>query len=217
MPLLKESEVAKTKKPLRIAFYLQDGVEVLDFAAPLEVFSYAGFDIFTVSKTNAPIKSQGILKITPDYGLNNAPKADILAFFGGNAARAYKDPTVIDWIKRQEDIQYYFSVCTGAFLLAEAGLLIDKSATTFHLALPSFTERYPKTKVLPDARFVDNGRVITTAGISAGIDGALHFVAKIHGVERAKMVAYQIEYDKWTPGEGVLLDGNDLYEAQDRE
>ena len=69
---------------MKIAFYLQSGVEILDFAGPLEVFSYAGFEIFTVSKTTEPILSQGVLKIIPDYSIDNAPKADILAFFGGN-------------------------------------------------------------------------------------------------------------------------------------
>lgn len=195
----------------KIAFYLQDGVEVLDFAGPMEVFSYAGFEVFTISKTTDTIVSQGILKIIPDYSLSDAPSADILAFFGGNSSKASRDTEVIEWVKRQEDIEYYFSVCTGAFILAEAGILENKTATTFHTALNSLENDYPKTKVLKDVRYVDNGNVITTAGISAGIDGALHLVAKIQGFNNARKVAYDIEYDKWTPGEGLIITGIDPY------
>ena len=88
---------------ISIAFYLQDGVEVLDFAGPLEVFTASGFEVFTVSKTIDPIISQGVLKVIPDYSLKNAPKADILAFFGGNSGVAAQDPEVIDWINKQEE------------------------------------------------------------------------------------------------------------------
>lgn len=194
-----------------IAFYLQDGVEVLDFAGPMEVFSYAGFKVFTVSKTTDHIKSQGILNILPDYDLNTAPQADILAFFGGNASNACQDEEVIAWVKEQKNIEYYFSVCTGAFILAEAGILENKTATTFHSALEGLEREYPKTKVLKNARYVDNGKVITTAGISAGIDGALHLVAKLQGFNNARKVAYHIEYDKWTPAEGQLLTDDTPY------
>ncbi|MFT7280580.1 MAG: hypothetical protein ACI9DM_000299, partial [Cyclobacteriaceae bacterium] len=108
----KELDTFKDNQNKTIAFYLQDGVEVLDFAGPMEVFSYAGFKIFTVSKSREPITSQGILNIVPDYTLEDTPKADMLAFFGGNATTAYQDQEVIDWVKNQENIQYYFSVCT---------------------------------------------------------------------------------------------------------
>ncbi|MFT7280926.1 MAG: putative intracellular protease/amidase, partial [Cyclobacteriaceae bacterium] len=182
-----------------------------DFAGPMEVFSYAGFKIFTVSKSREPITSQGILNIVPDYTLEDAPKADMLAFFGGNATTAYQDQEVIDWVKNQENIQYYFSVCTGAFILAEADILQNKTATTFHSALDEFERKYPDTELLKDVRYVDNGTVITTAGISAGIDGALHLVAKIQGFNNARKIAYNIEYDKWTPGEGLLLTDDNPY------
>ena len=211
MPLIQKQEI-KT-----IAFYLQDGVEVLDFAGPLEVFSYAGYKVFTVSKTKAPIKSQGVLKVTPDYSIEDAPKADILAFFGGNAASAYRDPEVVDWIKKQTETEYYFSVCTGAFLLAESGVLDGMTATTFHDALNNLEENYPAVDVRKDVRFVDNGKVITTAGISAGIDGALHLVAKFQGLKKAKRTAFYMEYDNWVPGDGLILTNEDpyLFQAMD--
>lgn len=194
-----------------IAFYLQDGVEVLDFAGPMEVFAYAGYKVFTVSETKNPVKSQGILKIIPDYSISDAPKTDILAFFGGNASAAYQNPKVITWVQQQEQIQYYFSVCTGAFVLAEAKILDGKVATTFHNALDNLENKYPKVDVRRDVRFVDNGRVITTAGISAGIDGALHLVAKLQGVNAAKRTAYYMEYDNWTPGNGLILSDDNPY------
>ena len=199
------------KEKLKIAFYLQNGVEILDFAGPLEVFSYAGFEVFTVARTSAPIISQGVLKVVPDYSIENAPQADILAFFGGNSSIASKDTAVIDWIRQQQTIQYHFSVCTGAFMLAEAGVLDGKTATTFHNALDALSE-YKKITVRRDVRFVDNGKVISTAGISAGIDGALHLVAKLKGFNAARRVAYHMEYDKWVPAEGLLLCNDNPYE-----
>lgn len=194
-----------------IAFYLQDRVEVLDFAGPMEVLSYAGFKVFTVSATKELIKSQGILSIIPDYSIEDAPKADILAFFGGNSNAPTNNPKVIEWVKKQE-VDYHFSVCTGAFILAEAGILDGKTATTFHSALGNLENSYPKINVKKNVRFVDNGKVITTAGISAGIDGALHLVAKLQGLNKAKRVAYNMEYDNWKLGDGLILSEDNPYE-----
>lgn len=208
MPLVKKDGI-KT-----IAFYLQDGVEVLDFAGPLEVFSYAGYEVFTVSKTKEQIISQGVLKVTPDYSIEDAPSADILAFFGGNSSVASSDADVINWVKNQDSIQYHFSVCTGAFILAEAGILNGKTATTFHDALDNLEDNYPEIDVKYNARFVDNGNVITTAGISAGIDGALHLVAKLQGLNTAKRTAFYMEYDNWVPGNGLILSEDNPYEER---
>lgn len=194
------------RKRTTIAFYLQDGVEVLDFAGPMEVFAYAGFKVFTVSKTKAPITSQGILKIIPDYSIKDAPDADILAFFGGNASSAADDKAVIKWVNsRKAQTDYFFSVCTGAFILGEAELLDNQTVTTFHLSIESLRKSFPKANVRSDVRFVDNGNVITTAGISAGIDGALHLVQKLRGKDAAIEAARYMEYDKWVPEEGLIL------------
>ncbi len=212
MELIKQSKQEREKqmaRPKVIGFYLQTGVEVLDFAGPMEVFAYAGYEVFTVSKTKDPIVSQGILTIIPDYSIADAPRADILAFFGGNSSAASSDPEVIAWVKQQQP-EFYFSVCTGAFVLAEAGVLDGKTATTFHEAIPGL-DNYENIKVLKDARFVDNGNIITTAGVSAGIDGALHLVAKLDGVLAAERAAFYMEYDKWTPGQGIILDSINPY------
>lgn len=192
------------KGRLKVAFYLQNGVEVLDFAGPLEVFNYAGFEVFIVSKDKNQLFAQGVLRITPDYDITNAPAADIVAFFGGNAGKAANDTDVINWVKKQTNVQHYFSVCTGAFILGKAGLLDGLTVTTFHESIESLQTAVPQAKVLSNVRFVDNGRVITTAGISAGIDGALHLVAKIRGIEMAKKVAAYMEYDKWVPDQGLV-------------
>jgi transcriptional regulator GlxA family with amidase domain len=204
MPLIKKSQM--NQKPMTVCFYLQDGVEVLDFAGPMEVFSYAGAKIFTVSKTKAPIKSQGILNITPDYDITDAPAFDILAVFGGNAGNAYNDPQVISWIKsKKATTKYYFSVCTGAFIFARAGLLDNLTVTTFHSSIEGLRKEVPTAKVLDNVRFVDNGTIITTAGISAGIDGALHMVEKLGGKDLARKVAFYMEYDKWVPENGLII------------
>jgi transcriptional regulator GlxA family with amidase domain len=212
MPLIKQTfaerraTMKKLHQQMTVCFYLQDGVEVLDFAGPMEVFSNAGFRVFTVSRKKEPIVSQGILKVMPDYSIEDAPPADILAFFGGNAGVASRDPAVISWINgRRSATSYFFSVCTGAFILGKAGLLDSLSATTFHASIEDLRKALPKTKVLADVRFVDNGKVITTAGISAGIDGALHLVSRLKGDEVAKEVAAYMEYDKWVPNQGLVI------------
>lgn len=208
---------SKMKKKMSIAFYLQPGVEILDFAGPMEVFAYAGYKVFTVSRTKDPIHSQGILSINPDYSIEDAPEADILAFFGGNSTAGFADEAIIDWIKDQKKVDYYFSVCTGAFALAKAGLLDGKTATTFHSAIDGLRDNFPKINVVSNARFVDNGKVITTAGVSAGIDGALHMVAKLQGLDKAKEVTIYMEYDKWTPGEGMILTDDNPYKITTKE
>jgi putative intracellular protease/amidase len=213
MQLVHKDSLTRPEVPTTIAFYLQSGVEVLDFAGPLEVLSYAGFQIFTVSKTKAPIISQGILRIIPDYSIEDAPKADILAFFGGSGYSTSQDETLINWVKKQEDVKFHFSVCTGALILAEAGILDGKTATTYHNAIDILEEDYPNINVLRDVRYVDNGDVISTAGISAGIDGALHLVAKLKGYNMARATAYNMEYDNWQPGAGLLLSPDDPYSS----
>ncbi|MFI5138896.1 MAG: DJ-1/PfpI family protein [Sphingobacteriales bacterium] len=193
-------------KPVTICFYIQDGVEVLDLAGPMEVFSDAGFNYFTVSKTYTPIKSQGVLFVTPDYSLKDVPAFDILVVLGGNTKPTTDDPEVISWIQGQKNTtKYYLSVCTGAFILGKAGLLDNLTATTYHTAIDELAKTFPKTKVLANTRFVDNGNVITTAGISAGIDGALHLVEKLRGRPYAQGVAATMEYDKWVPEQGLVI------------
>lgn len=196
----------QNNKPVTICFYLQNGVEVLDFAGPMEVFSAAGFKVFTVSKTKETIRSQGILSIVPDYSIQDAPPADVLVVFGGETGTRTINGEVLSWIRaRKPQTQYYLSVCTGAFTLGRAGILDNLTATTYHTQIDNLRQLFPKTKVMANVRFVDNGNVITTAGISAGIDGALHLVEKLRGRDFAKSIATTIEYDKWVPEQGLIV------------
>ncbi len=194
-----------------IAIYLQDNVEILDFAGPMEVFAVAGFNVYTVAETKEPMKSLNVLTVLPDYALDDPkiPTPDVIAFVGGGDLSEAKNEKVKLWAKEMASMaEIEFSVCTGAFFLAEAGLLDGKIATTFHSAIQPLREDYPKIDVRDDVRFVDNGNVITTAGISAGIDGALHLVAKLKGTKYAKWVATEMEYDKWIANEGLILDNS---------
>lgn len=204
--VLRDTASVPQQQPYSICFYLYNGTEVLDFAGPLEVFSYAGFKIFTVGKTKTPVTVQGILKVNPDYSIQDAPAADIFAIFGGDDDVAAGDPEVISWIKsRDATTKGYFSVCTGAFVLGRAGLLDSLTVTTFHNSIKSLQKAVPSAKVLSNVRYVDNGRIITTAGISAGIDGALHLVAKLRGEAEAMRIARHMEYDKYVPGQGLVV------------
>ncbi len=181
-----------------------NGVEVLDFAGPMEVFALAGFKVFTVALTKERVLSQGILQVMPDYAITDVPRADVLAVFGGNPA-SFRNDTLIEWIKKyQQDTDYVFSVCSGAFALGHAGLLDGQTATTFHSRIEEMRTAFPKVTVLSGVRFVDNGRIITTAGISAGIDGALHLVSRLKGEAAARAVAEEMEYDRWIPNNGLL-------------
>ncbi len=192
------------QKQFTACFYLMEGVEVLDFAGPMEVFALAGFKVFTVALTKDPVLSQGILRVIPDDDISAAAPANILAVFGGNPA-SFKNQKLIDWIRTYEgQADYIFSVCSGAFALGYAGLLDGRTATTFHLRIEELRVAFPKANVLSGVRFVDNGRIITTAGISAGIDGALHLVSRLKGEAAARAVAEEMEYDRWTPNDGVF-------------
>ncbi|MEO0731957.1 MAG: DJ-1/PfpI family protein [Bacteroidota bacterium] len=201
-PYLLQAQTVKKK----VAIYLQDNVEILDFAGPMEVFLVAGFEVYTVATTSAPLKAMHTLAITPDYSLADAPAPDILVFVGGGDVAAAKNPQVKAWAQQMAaTAELQFSVCTGAYFLAEAGLLDQRVATTYHLSIPQLASAYPQIDVRENVRFVDNGEVVTTAGISAGIDGALHVVAKLKGTRYARWVAEAMEYDKWIPEEGLIL------------
>lgn len=192
-----------------VAIAIWNGAEILDWAGPAEVFAAAGniarkgddraFNVYTVSKTKDPIVSQGFVDVIADYTIADAPKPDIVVFPGGGGKSVLDDPEFFAWASRVAgDAEVAISVCTGAFILARAGLLDGKPATTWYGALDRFESDYPKTHVQRGMRFVDNGAVVTTAGVSAGIDGALHVVARLLGRQVADQTAQYMEY-RWTP------------------
>ncbi len=191
------------KENYNVAVFLYDGVELLDFAGPGEVFSAAGFKVYTMSVDGNDLLSQGFVRIKPEYSLDTAPDPDIVIFPGGGSGPTSRNQKVLDWINaRVKAGALGMSVCTGASILANAGLLKGLNVTTWYGFIPQLQKDHPDMKVLPDTRFVDNRNVITTAGVSAGIDGALHAVARIKGLDVAKKAARYMEYDKWKPEEG---------------
>src|SRR5690349_16854947 len=173
----------KEAKQVTVAIVLFDGVQIIDYSGPWEVFGQAGFKVFTVADKTEPLTTRFDEKVTADYSFDNGPDADIILLPGGRGtSKAADNPRAIKWIQdKAKNARYVMSVCTGAFLLARTGLLDGLNATTFHDAIPSLAQAAPKTNVVYDQRYVDNGRVLTSAGLSSGIDGALHLVTRILG------------------------------------
>jgi transcriptional regulator GlxA family with amidase domain len=135
-------------------------------------------------------------QVLPAYGFNNHPHIDLLVIPGGVHDAELQKPAVMQWISRQgKQAKLVASVCTGAFLLAEAGILTNQRATTHWGDIEALQKGYPDLKVHADARWVDEGLVVTSAGISAGIDMSLHLVERLHGLELAEKTARQMEYD----------------------
>ncbi|MDX1390073.1 MAG: DJ-1/PfpI family protein, partial [Acidobacteriota bacterium] len=155
--------------------------------------------VYTVSKTREPIVSQGFVDVVPDYSIADAPKPDIIVLPGGGTGSVLGDEEFTDWVvAAARDAEIAMSVCTGAFLLGRAGLLEDKDVTTWYGAIGRLEEQYPTARVHRGRRLVDNGQVVTTAGVSAGIDGSLHVIARLLGRYVADRTAQYMEY-RWTP------------------
>lgn len=196
-----------------VAILIFNDVEVLDFAGPFEVFSITGrrdgldpFNVYTVAETAEPVLARNHFSVNPRYTFENCPKPDILLVPGGGGytpdgkpygtRREMHNPILLDWVMQcDQHTELLLSVCTGALILARTGLLNGLSATTHHGALESLTELAPQTKICPSARIVDNGHIILSGGISAGIDMSLYVVAKLLGQSQALETAIYMEYD----------------------
>ncbi|HKA21556.1 MAG TPA: DJ-1/PfpI family protein [Blastocatellia bacterium] len=180
--------------PPAVAVLLYNGVEIIDIAGPWEVFGAAGFLVHTVAEKLEPLTLVFGQKVLPDYTFDNSPKADILLVPGGGYEPSMKNQRLIDWIKaKSNDARFVMSVCTGAFLLGKAGLLDGQRATCTYGMVEELSA-FPNTKVVYDARYVDSGKIITTAGLTSGIDGAIHLVSKMLGKGEAQSVALNVEY-----------------------
>lgn len=202
-------EDARSDYTRNVAIVIWEGAEILDWGGPSEVFESASrygedrgakaFNVYTVSKTTEPITSQRFIKVIPEYDITNAPKPDIIVLPGGGTSSVLNDPEFLEWAgSAAREAELALSVCTGAFILAESGLLDGMQATTWYGALDYFEEQYEQVDVNRGRRFVDNGQFVTTAGVSAGIDGALHVVARLVGRQVADRTAEYMEYS-WTP------------------
>jgi transcriptional regulator GlxA family with amidase domain len=177
----------------RIGIVLFDGVEELDAVGPWEVLSYwtrkypdDGFEVFTLSPAGGLVHCAKGLRVQADHTLADAPAVEVLVHPGGRGTRPLlRDPAHLDWIRRQRaTAPLLTSVCTGSLVYAAAGLLAGLD---------------PTIQLRPDDRFVDDGDLITSAGVSAGIDMALHLVARLAGVERARQIRRGIQYDPQPP------------------
>ncbi|MBE9120112.1 DJ-1/PfpI family protein [Tychonema sp. LEGE 07199] len=194
--------------PKNVAILMFDDVEVLDFAGPFEVFSVTSelnsesnkdsrpFAVYTVAQHPGAINARNGLSVNPDCTISNCPTPDILIVPGGKGTRKLIDNSaVINWIKDcSQTAELVLSVCTGSLLLAKAGLLEGLAATTHHRALDLLRKLAPNTTIIENQRFVDNGKIITSGGISAGIDMSLHVVGKLLGTAQAEKTAEHMEY-----------------------
>ncbi|HET7035189.1 MAG TPA: DJ-1/PfpI family protein [Thermomicrobiaceae bacterium] len=194
-----------------VGILIFDEVEVLDFCGPFEVFSIARtaeadaespplFRALTIAEEARTVTCRGGLLVQPHHTIHDHPPLDILLVPGGQGTRRERlNRRLLDWIASQDhQTALTTSVCTGAFLLAEAGILAGHRATTHWASVDWMRRQYPAVTMLAETRVVDEGRVITSAGVSAGIDMALHIVARLHGSEAASWTARRMEYD-WRP------------------
>ena len=192
----------------RIAIALFEGAEELDWAGPWEVLAAwaqqwpdDGVDVFTVARTNDAVTCAKGLRVLPDRTWDDAGAVDVLVYPGGmGTRRELHDDDVLAWLRNVRTIGTLMtSVCTGALVYAAAGFLSGRPATTYWSALPLLAELDPTIELRPDDRFVDSGEIITAAGVSAGIDMALHLVIRLHSPERAREVRRYIQYDPEPP------------------
>lgn len=186
-----------------VAILVFADVEVLDFAGPFEVFAvadelrdHAAFHTFLLAESPGAVRARNGLKIVPDFTLENCPPPFVLVIPGGLGTRPLlQKPSLIEWIRVQSrGAGLVMSVCTGALLLAKAGLLDGLRVTTHHQSLDLLRELAPTATVDPTRRFHDNGKILTSAGISAGLDCALHAVSRLLGPDAADAAARQMEY-----------------------
>jgi transcriptional regulator GlxA family with amidase domain len=191
---------------LTVGILLFDEVEVLDFAGPFEVFNTAcrvaskggevPFHVTTVAKNASVVQARGGLQVQPHHSFGQNPPLDVLVVPGGDVSRELEDEQVIRWIaEAAAAAQLTTSVCTGAFLLAAAGLLDGRRATTHWEDLDALQRAFPKVRVQGGTRWIEDGEVVTSAGISAGLDMSLHVVRRLAGAELAEATARQMDYD----------------------
>ncbi|HVB63214.1 MAG TPA: DJ-1/PfpI family protein [Nitrolancea sp.] len=195
-----------------VGILIFDDVEVLDFCGPFEVLATARpngstnaddplFKVVTIAEENRVIKCVGGLLVQPHHTIADHPALDILVVPGGQGTRTQRlNGRLLEWIAAQHRaIELTTSVCTGAFLLAERGILDGRRATTHWASVDWMRANYQQVTMLDDMRVVDEGKVITSAGVSAGIDMALHVVARLHGAGVAEWTARRMEYDYHPP------------------
>ncbi|MEM9807120.1 MAG: DJ-1/PfpI family protein [Cyanobacteria bacterium P01_D01_bin.56] len=193
---------------MNIGIYIYDQAEVLDFSGPFEVFCTASrlctndvpFTTFLVSQTGEIVTARGGYQVVPSYGFKTHPVIDVAIIVGGVHTAEMLKPEVVDWIAQQsKTAKLMASVCTGAFLLAAAQVITTESVTTHWEDIADLRQQYPDLNVQENIRWVDAGNVVTSGGISAGIDMSLYLVSKLHSLALAQKTAKQMEFDWTTP------------------
>lgn len=197
---------------MNIGIYIYDDAEVLDFSGPFEVFSTASrisgkdnlFNVFLISETGNSVNARGGYSVNPSYGFNNHPTIDVLIIPGGVHTEEIRKKNVTDWIyETGSKSDKVASVCTGVFLLAESKIVINQNVTTHWEDIPELRNTYPELNVCEDVRWVDEGDIITSGGISAGIDMSLHLVGRLHSFDLAEKTARQMEFSRIEEGQGM--------------
>ncbi len=190
----------------KVGIFLFENVELLDFAGPYEVFSVTNelnefklFRTFTISEDGEAVKTVNGLRVFADYSVNNCPLIDILIIPGGaGARRVLNNIKMLKWVKESfENSEITFSVCSGAMILGKTGILDNKEYTTHHEVLDDMKKIAPKAILTKEKRFVDNGKLLTSGGISAGIDLSLYLVEKLHGKTVKEKTVVYMEYNDW--------------------
>jgi transcriptional regulator GlxA family with amidase domain len=200
--------MSMTPRKRTVAILIFDDVELLDFAGPFEVFSSVRnltgdherlMDVFAVAESLTPVQCRNGLVVQPERTIDECPPVDVLVIPGGAGVRpALERSNLVEWVRtRAQEVELTVSVCTGSFLLAQAGLLSGRPATTHWERINEMRERFPDVEIVEDERWVDTGEIITAAGVSAGIDVALHVVRRLYGADVARATALGIEYDYW--------------------
>ncbi len=188
---------------MNVGIFIYDEAEVLDFSGPFEVFSTASrmcpsttpFHVFLIGETGKTVKARGGYSVNPAFGFGEHPHIDVLIIVGGVHKRELSKPQVIAWIAengRKADL--VASVCTGVFLLAEAKIVTTQRVVTHREDIADLRLRYPALTVVDSCRWVDEDTIVTSGGISAGIDMSLHLVSKLHSMELAEKTAQQMEF-----------------------
>ncbi|MBB3047898.1 transcriptional regulator GlxA family with amidase domain [Litorivivens lipolytica] len=187
-----------------IGIYLYPMAEVLDFSGPFEVFTTASrvcagdepFAVSLISETGGAVVARAGYRVETDFAIDRHPPLDALVVVGGVHHQEMEKPRVIDWIRRQaSQIPVVASVCTGAFLLAKAGLCEGKRVTTHWEDIPDLKQQFPQLEVVGNVRWVDQGNLVTSGGISAGIDMSLHLVDRLYARSLAERTAKQMDFD----------------------
>jgi len=192
----------------RLGIVVFDEIEVLDFCGPFEVFSVtrlneerrreepSPFEVLLVSQFNRTITTTGGMKVLPDFTFENCPALDILIVPGGWGTRIEMgNEAMLSFVRaRAMNVEILASVCTGALILGSAGLLDGLQATTHWRSLQMMQELFPKVRVDSESHVIQQGKIITSAGISAGIDMALHIVSYYYGKNVSRSTARHMEY-----------------------